>query len=112
MILFLIYVVLSSLGLILFKLGSKDLTLLLQNGFFSLSMSWIVIVGILCYLASFLLWLVIVSKSELSYIYPLSIACINIAILVGSYFLLNETLGTREIIGTVVILVGIAIMKL
>ncbi|WP_429950373.1 hypothetical protein [Enterococcus sp. AZ101] len=112
MILFFIYVVLSSLGLILFKLGSKDLTMLLQNGLFSLSMSWIVIAGILCYLASFLLWLVIVNKSELSYIYPLSIACINIAILVGSYFLLHETIGAREIIGTVVIIAGIAIMKL
>jgi small multidrug resistance pump len=112
MILFFVYVILSSLGLILFKLGSKDLTMLVQGGFFSISTSWIVIVGILCYLASFLLWLVIVNKSELSYVYPLSIACINIAILLGSYVLLNESIGLKTIIGTIVILIGITIMKL
>lgn len=112
MFLFIIYIILSSLGLILFKLGSKDLSVLFQSGAFSFSMSWIVLVGILCYLASFLLWLVIVSKSELSYIYPLSIACINIAILLGSHFLLNETITTQGIIGIVVIVVGVIIMKL
>lgn len=112
MILFLIYIVLSSLGLILFKLGSKDLSVLFQSGAFSFSMSWIVLVGILCYLASFLLWLVIVSKSELSYIYPLSIACINIAILLGSHFILNESIGMKELVGTIIIIIGIIVMKI
>ena len=112
MLLFLIYVVLSSLGLILFKLGSKDLVVLFQTSSFSFSMSWMVLVGILCYLASFLLWLVIVSKSELSYVYPLSIACINIAILVGSHFILNEVIGIKELVGAIVIVVGIIIMKI
>lgn len=112
MLLFLIYVALSSLGLILFKLGSKDLTVLFQSGIFSFSMSWLVFVGIVCYLASFLLWLVIVNKSDLSYIYPLSIACINIAILVGSHFLLHEPIGVRGLIGAAIIIVGIIVMKI
>ncbi|MGC6768411.1 hypothetical protein [Enterococcus sp. LJL51] len=112
MILFFIYVVLSSLGLILFKLGSKDLNVVFQQQLFSFSMSWIVLAGIFCYLASFLLWLVIVNKSELSYIYPLSIACINIAILVGSHFILNEAIGIKELVGTGVIIIGIILMKI
>jgi small multidrug resistance pump len=111
MFLFFIYVVLSSLGLILFKLGTKDLTVLFQAQSFSFSMSWTVLIGILCYLASFFLWLIIVNKSELSYIYPLSIACINIAILIGSYFILQETIDLKSIIGAVIIIVGIIVMK-
>lgn len=112
MILFFIYVVLSSLGLILFKLGSQNLSVLYENSIFSLSLSTTMFAGILCYLASFFLWMVIVSKSELSFIYPLSIACINIAILLGSYFILKEPITIKSIIGAAIIIIGIVVMKL
>ncbi|RSU07891.1 hypothetical protein CBF30_01235 [Vagococcus entomophilus] len=111
MILFIIYVVLSSLGLILFKMGSKSLSILFQGHLFTASLSLTMIAGIICYLVSFLLWLVIVNKSQLSYIYPMSIAFINIAILLGSHFFLGEPISIRGVIGIIVIIVGIIIMK-
>lgn len=112
MILFTAYVLLSSLGLILFKLGSQSLNILYENSVFSFSASTTMFAGIFCYLTSFFLWMVVVNKSELSYIYPLSIACINIAILLGSYFILNEPITLKSLIGAAIIIVGIIIMKL
>lgn len=111
MILFLIYVILSSSGLILFKLGSKDLGLEISKTLFSMTLSWQFLLGIICYLLSFILWLVIVNKSSLSYIYPMSIAFINIALLVGSYYFLNEPVTIRTVIGITIIIIGVIILK-
>lgn len=111
MILFILYVLLSSLGLILFKLGSQNLNVLYENSIFSLSISTTMFTGILCYLASFFLWMFIVNKAELSFIYPLSIACINITILIGSYFILKEPITLKSIVGAAIIILGIIIMK-
>lgn len=112
MILFIIYVVLSSAGLILFKLGSSNLSVQLQNQLFSVNISLTTILGLVCYLISFVLWMVIIGKSDISYIVPLGVACTNIAILLGSYFILNETISLNSVIGAGIIIVGIIIMNL
>lgn len=112
MFLFIIYVVLSSAGLILFKLGSSGLSVQLQHAYFSMNISVMTIIGLLCYLVSFLLWMIIISRSEISYIVPLGVACTNIAILVASHFILQETITTNALIGAIVIIVGIVIMNL
>lgn len=111
MILFLIYVLLSSSGLILFKMGSKDVGLELSKTLFSVTLSWQMLLGILCYLLSFILWLVIVSKSNLSYVYPMSIAMINIALLVGAYYFLNEPITVRTVVGVSIIIIGVVVLK-
>ena len=111
MILFIVYVFLSSMGLILFKLGSKDLSVLYENAIFVISLSTPMILGIISYLLSFILWLIIVNRSELSYIYPLSIGFINIAILLGSNLVLHESITTRNVVGSIIIIIGIVLMK-
>lgn len=111
MLLFIIYVILSSSGLILFKLGSSNLTIGIQNSIFSMNVSLTTILGMLCYMISFILWMVIIGRSEVSYIVPLGVACTNIAILLGSYFILNETITTNVIIGAVLIIVGVILIS-
>ena len=108
MVLFIIYVFLSSAGLVLFKLGSSSLNIQLQQTIFSMNISLISLLGLFCYLISFILWMLIISRSDVSYIVPLGVACTNIAILIAS----NETITTNALIGAVVIIVGIVIMNL
>ena len=67
--LLLFYVVLSSMGLILFKMGTTANGFALNLFGLNLHLSWQMIVGVLCYGFSFLLWLYIVSKNNLTYIY-------------------------------------------
>ena len=55
MVLFIIYVFLSSAGLVLFKLGSSSLNIQLQQTIFSMNISLISLLGLFCYLISFIL---------------------------------------------------------
>ena len=112
MVLFIIYVFLSSAGLVLFKLGSSSLNIQLQQTIFSMNISLISLLGLFCYLISFILWMLIISRSDVSYIVPLVVACTNIAILIASNLILKETITTNALIGAVVIIVGIVIMNL
>lgn len=109
---FIIYVFLSSAGLVLFKLGSSSLNIQLQQTIFSMNISLISLLGLFCYLISFILWMLIISRSDVSYIVPLGVACTNIAILIASNLILKETITTNALIGAVVIIVGIVIMNL
>ncbi|MEG0034929.1 MAG: EamA family transporter [Bacilli bacterium] len=110
--LFLIYVCLSAGGLILFKLGSKDVALNITSQFFSMKFSWLMLLGILCYAGSFVLWLVIVSSLKLSYAMPMSVGLVNLLVLIGSILVLNEKVGMLQWIGTVVIIIGLFIINI
>lgn len=114
MILFIVYVILSTAGLILFKLGgttgAQSATYI--NSVLSVSISIKSVLGIICYGVSFILWLLIVQKSDLSYIYPLSVAVINVLILTGSYFFLEESITIWKMVGIVLIVTGIFVMNI
>lgn len=106
MILFLIYVILSSSGIILFKLGSSDLSIKIINNQLNMNFPGLSILGLLCYLGSFVLWMIIISKSDVSFIVPLGLGITNILILVGSSVVLKEEISLYGIIGIVLILAG------
>ncbi|MGX6971085.1 EamA family transporter [Vagococcus bubulae] len=106
MILFLIYVILSSSGIILFKLGSSDLSIKIINNQLNMNFPGLSILGLLCYLGSFVLWMIIISKSDVSFIVPLGLGITNVLILVGSSVVLKEEISLYGIIGIVLILAG------
>ena len=109
--LFLLYVFLSSSGLILFKLGTgvSDFCLNIFN--ISINLSFKTLLGVFCYGLSFLLWLYIVSKNDLTIIMPLSVALVNILVIVGSCIFLNEQVNLLQGIGIFFVIFGVIIMK-
>ena len=108
-----IYVCLSATALTLIKLGlGKDSTLLLDKGGFSLSLSWMLVLGAVLYVLSFLLSMVVMKGMNLSLFYPLSAGLIYIAVCVLSFLVLKEKITTTQLIGMIVILAGIVIMNL
>ena len=108
-----IYVCLSATALTLIKLGlGKDSTLLLNKGGFSLSLSWMLVLGACLYVVSFCLSMVVMKGMNLSLFYPLSAGLIYIAVCVLSFLVLKEKITTTQLIGMIVILAGIVIMNL
>lgn len=109
-ILFILYVVLASSGLILFKIGNTNanfhITLLNFKIDFSISM----IIGILCYGFSFLLWLFIVSKMNLTLAMPLSVALVNTLVVIESLIILKEKISFIQGIGIITIIAGVIII--
>ena len=67
-----------------------------------------IIIGLLFYAASALLWLFLISKTELSYVYPfMGIAFILITI--ASRFVFAESVSFYRWLGSIIIFVGITI---
>lgn len=112
MILFFIYVILSTSGIILFKLGSTDLSVKMINNQLNMNFPALSLVGLLCYLLSFLLWMYIISKSDVSFIVPLGVGITNVLILVASVVFLKESISTNAMIGIGLILCGTLLMNI
>ena len=104
---FIIYALLSAGGLVLFKMGGESAAIQTNPSGFTLALSGKTVMGILCYLLSFLLWLIIVSKTQLSFAMPLSVGVVNILVFLGSAYFLNEQITPIKIIGLVVIIIGL-----
>ena len=109
-IMFTCYVLLASSGLILFKLGSLNNTLTLNIFGLSINYSIKMILGLLCYGFSFILWMLIVSRMNLTIAMPLSVAIVNTLVVVGSCTVLKEKITLIQGIGIFIVLFGVCIM--
>ena len=108
-----LYLILTIAGLILYKYGAtKDFNISIINGIFNIKLSLISILGLLCYLSSFLIYILILPKFNLSYIMPITSAISYIGIFILSALVLKETITSNGIIGACIILVGIIIMNI
>lgn len=109
-ILFISYVLLSSSGLILFKLGSINPNINLSLLGLSFSISIKSIIGILCYGVSFVLWMIIVSRMNLTIAMPLSVAIVNTLVVFGSCIFLKEKITLMQGIGIFMIVFGVSLI--
>ena len=99
-ILIIIYGILGSGGMYLIKLGSQNGTsFLIKSGILKISLNFQFISGFCCYVLSFLIYMYLISKYNLSYIIPLASAVFYIFILFISIFLLKETFSIYSSIG-------------
>lgn len=108
-----IYLLLSASGLICFKLGSSRtalITLIVHNA--QMKLSTFSLVGILFYGCSFLLYLGLVSKYDLSYIVPVTTGIMYIIIFISSYIIFKEPITLVHVIGTILVLIGITMINL
>lgn len=88
------------------NLGSLEIKDIFSRKLLSVILEKFVFVGIVFYLIATLIWLVILSKVELSTAYPmLAIGYVIIALL--SKFLLNEKLTLLKFIGIILISIGV-----
>ncbi|MBC5786872.1 MULTISPECIES: hypothetical protein [Clostridiaceae] len=108
-----LYILLSCSGLVLFKLGSQTgISLGVSSGIFSFKISLISIFGMLCYISSFLIYLVLVSKFDLSKIYPITTGIIFIGVMVASVLFLHESVSWVQILASGLILIGVVLLSL
>ncbi len=99
----------------LLKAGTRALGEFGSNGrsalgfFLAASTNFHVLFGLVCYVASFGLWLAVLSRLEVSLAYPLlSIGYVLSAI--AAYFLFGEPLTLFKISGIVLILAGVGLL--
>lgn len=109
---FILYTILTVSGVMLFKAGSDKINFVISNKGFTLSINYLTLIGVICYVFSFFMWLVILKESKISYILPLATGMVNILIVVLSFVFLNETLSIEKIISIGLIILGIILLNI
>ncbi|AYD40087.1 transporter [Clostridium fermenticellae] len=113
-VLILISVLLGAVGQVLVKYGitgvQLDLTFRhLIPSIISIIKNLPVMCGIISYGVSFLLWIKVLSKVELSYAYPM-VSMGYILVMIFSYFLFKENISILRIIGVAFIIIGVVLV--
>lgn len=107
-----LYVLFSVSGLTLIKLASlQNDNAYLMIPVLNVKISWISLMGILCYGISFCLYLGVVNHFPLGFIIPLIGGIVNILIVFISAYILKEDLTINAIVGGMIVIVGIFIMN-
>lgn len=112
MILVILYILLTITGLVLMKLGGNTGSILIENMSLSFTMNFISLIGFISYILSFLLFTNIVVKFDLSYIMPITSGLIQVLTLLSGFFIFNEVISTKGIIGVSLVICGIIVMNI
>lgn len=107
-------VILGALGQVLVKLGARHLELSfawhdLGQTLWTIVKNAPVMGGLFLYGVSFLLWVKVLTKLELSYAYPL-VSIGYILVMACSYFLFKENLSLYRLLGTLLIIAGVVVV--
>ncbi len=91
-----------------FLLGGLDFSLInLWNLFLAVFKNFYILGGLFLLGVGFFAWLFILSKINLSIIYPISTSLTLIAVIIGSLLFFKENLSLFHVIGTAFIILGI-----
>ncbi len=108
-----IYIISSVLGVVFFKIGSTDeLLVSFSASFFSLKIHWLSVLGLILYIFSFLLYMGLIARSNLSQLVPVSTGIMYICTLLSAVIVFKETMHGWQIIGSILILAGVILMNI
>lgn len=110
----LLYVIISSFSLILVKHSTynKQPIVSVNEGVFRLNLSVALVVGIIMYLISFIIYIYLISKNDLGYIVPILTGLVYVIVFFASYFVFSELFSPIKIVGIFIIIVGVVILGL
>lgn len=107
------YLIFTVSGLILMKKGGNAGKISIGGGEFGFSISWISLLGFICYIISFLLYTRIIMMFEsLSFISPICNGISQVMIVLASWLILKEKITGLNIGGAALIIAGVVIMNL
>jgi hypothetical protein len=98
-------------GLVLMKLSGQPIGFILQNGTFHLDINWKMLLALVMYASSFLIWTGIVARNELSYIVPFSSAIVNTLSIIFGILMFQEDLNMYKVIGIILAIFGVMLMN-
>lgn len=107
--LILIYILCSTGGMTLMKMGGDTLKLSFRGGIY-FSMGTLTFFGFVLYLISFLMWQKMLVKYELSTLVPMVSGSVQVVILMLGHFVFRETLKPMGLAGALLVVTGIILM--
>ena len=108
-----VYLIFSLAGVFLFKIGcQKEFLVSVSTGIFSLNISLISIIGLLCYVCSFLMYMFLISKFDMTYIVPVTTGITYILTFILAVLIFKESVTVNKVIGSVLILAGVLVINM
>jgi multidrug transporter EmrE-like cation transporter len=71
-----------------------------------------IMVGIVLYVASFVMWLSLLSMMDISMVYPIFVSAAFILVSIGSIVWFGEPMNGMRVLGTLVVMLGIALVSI
>lgn len=106
------YLIFSVSGIILVKIGGSNFSLNISKLDLKIQIEWLSLLGMACYIFSFLLWMIIIPRYNLSFIVPISVGLVQLLVLFAAIFLLKEKVNFLNILGVLTIILGIVLMNI
>ena len=108
-----LYVIFAVLGSTLLKAGSGEgVNVLFTIPGINLPVSLMTIFGIIAYGVSFILYTVLLSRLDLSFVSPVTVGAVYILLMITAIVFFGETLTGIKITGSILVLIGIILMVL
>jgi drug/metabolite transporter (DMT)-like permease len=108
-----LYVVATSLALIVLKFGTKaGPPAYFVDGKLQFNINLYTVSGVACYGLSFLLYIYLISKYDLGFIIPLTTALVYILIFIASFVVFSEPFTFMKVAGIALIVLGLALLNL
>ena len=107
-----VYLIFTVTALVLMKLGGGQLAFRVNTEKLNLEISWISLLGMLFYMISFVIWIIIIPKFNLSYLVPLTVGITQVLTLLAALLIFKEALSAYKLIGIFLIIAGVVIMNL
>jgi len=105
------YVCLTVLGLLLVRMGGEQ-QLAISERVISLQFNILTLLGFLSYAISFVLFMVIIPRFNLSYISPITTGAVFVLTILASWLILREKIDILQWLGIGAILAGIVLMNI
>lgn len=106
-----LYVVFAVGGSTLIKYGGlAKISSFFMVPIVNVSISFVTMLGILCYGLSFLLYIFLLNKFDLSFISPVTIGVVYVLLMITAVFVFSEQFTPLKIVGCALILVGILLV--
>lgn len=97
----------------LFKLGNNHTKTMIsfEDGVIQLQGSYMSVAGLLLYVMSFIIFMIIVTRHNLTYIVPMLSGCLYAIIFLGAIFILKEKVYWHTAAGSLLIVIGVLIIN-
>jgi multidrug transporter EmrE-like cation transporter len=105
-----VYAISSVSGLILMRAGLPEARALLAAGHWASSAAACAAFGIVLYVAGFAVWLLILSRNELSVAYPIAIGLTLVGTTAAGFWILSEPVTMWRVAGSALVFLGISML--
>jgi small multidrug resistance pump len=106
------YLVCTTLAIVLFKQGAARSTMTVASGSLSGHLDSRAVAGVVLYLVSFVLWLVVLSARPASYIVPLTTALVHVSIIGAAVLFLHERVSGLQLTGVAMVIAGAVLIAI